>query len=201
MNIEDRRKFFKKYDIEYYIKLLDNLQNQIIEKFEAFPHKTQGSTGGGVNLLVKNSTDCMVSGYDYWSDIDKEFEGLIGFLIERYCQHLEHSITGFSSFVTGDKTILGPPIYENVYDTGYQIQRTEVGKGYTWHHDWRPHRVLTYILYLNTVEEGWTQFYNGDQVSPKAGRCVIFPATWTYYHQGYPPKETKYLMTGWVHND
>lgn len=174
---------------------------EIIEKFEAFPHKTQGSTGGGVNLLVKNSTDCMVSGYDYWSDIDKEFEGLIGFLIERYCQHLEHSITGFSSFVTGDKTILGPPIYENVYDTGYQIQRTEVGKGYTWHHDWRPHRVLTYILYLNTVEEGWTQFYNGDQVSPKAGRCVIFPATWTYYHQGYPPKETKYLMTGWVHND
>mgnify|MGYP003327905334 CR=1 FL=1 len=34
MNIESRRKFFKKYDIEYYIKLLDNLENQIIEKFE-----------------------------------------------------------------------------------------------------------------------------------------------------------------------
>ena len=60
-------------------------------------------------------------------------------------------------------------------------------------------RYLTFILYLNSVEEGWTQFYNGNQVSPKAGRLVFFPATWTYVHQGYPPKQTKYLMTGWMH--
>mgnify|MGYP003314544719 FL=1 len=58
---------------------------------------------------------------------------------------------------------------------------------------------MTYILYLNTVEEGWTQFYNGNQVSPKAGRLVFFPAIWTYLHQGYPPKQTKYIMTGWMH--
>lgn len=178
----------------------ENKCQKIIEKFDAFPHKSQGRTGGGINLTIKNSTDLMVTDHPCWSEIDKEFEGLIHFLIQKYSQHLENSITGYCSFVTGDNTIFGPPLDGNVFDTGYQIQRTEVGKGYTWHHDYETQRILTYILYLNTVEEGWTQFYNGDQVSPKAGRCVIFPATWTYYHQGFPPKQTKYLMTGWVHN-
>ena len=173
---------------------------EIIEKFDAFPHKTQGRTGAGIDIKIKKSTDCMVSDHDCWSEIDKEFEGLIHFLIQKYSEHLEKNITGFSSFVTGEKTRFQVPLDGNVYDTGYQIQRTEIGDGYIWHHDYEKYRVLTYILYLNTVEEGWTQFYNGDQVSPKAGRCVMFPATWTYYHQGYPPKETKYLMTGWVHN-
>ena len=74
---------------------------------------------------------------------------------------------------------------------------------YVWHHDGQfdqfKTRELTYILYLNDVDEGWTQFYNGNQVSPRAGRVIIFPATWTYIHQGYPPKQTKYLMTGWLH--
>jgi len=95
------------------------------------------------------------------------------------------------------------PEVTDLLDTGFQIQRTEVGKGYVWHDDSRLQgellRYLTFILYLNTVEEGWTQFYNGNQVSPVAGRLVFFPATWTYVHQGYPPKQTKYLMTGWMH--
>ena len=95
------------------------------------------------------------------------------------------------------------PQRESITDTGYQIQKTEPGKGYVWHHDGQfdqfKTRELTYILYLNDVDEGWTQFYNGNQVSPRAGRVIIFPATWTYIHQGYPPKQTKYLMTGWLH--
>ena len=57
-----------------------------------------------------------------------------------------------------------------------------------------------FILYLNTVEEGWTQFGNGDQIAPITGRAVMFPATWTYVHQGYPPRQTKYIMTGWMYN-
>ena len=27
---------------------------------------------------------------------------------------------------------------------------------------------------------------------------MIFPATWTYLHQGYPPKQNKYIVTGWI---
>ena len=93
----------------------------------------------------------------------------------------------------------------NVTDTGYQIQKTNSGKGYIWHndyeHDSQKSRMLTYIIYLNDVEEGWTQFYNGDQISPRAGRVVIFPATWTYVHQGYPPLQNKFLITGWIHSN
>ena len=59
-------------------------------------------------------------------------------------------------------------------------------------------RYLTFIWYLNTVDEGWTQFFNGNQVAPRQGRLLIFPSTWTYIHQGYPPKQTKYIITGWI---
>ena len=86
----------------------------------------------------------------------------------------------------------------------YQIQKTEPGKGYIWHHDFvtssidniQHTRHLTFVFYLNTVDEGWTQFYNGDQIAPETGTVVIF-LTWTYVHQGFPPLQTKYIMTGW----
>ena len=105
------------------------------------------------------------------------------------------------SFTTGEKIAIIPAFSKNTRDIGYQVQKTNPGEGYTWHHDYETGRILTFILYLNTVEEGWTQFYNGDQIAPQAGRCVIFPATWTYYHQGSPPLQTKYIMTGWVYSD
>ena len=86
------------------------------------------------------------------------------------------------------------------------MQRTQPHHGYGWHTDfWATNengiRILTFIFYLNTVREGWTQFYNGNQISPRAGRVIIFPATWTYVHQGYPPLQTKYLMTGWIYSN
>ena len=67
-----------------------------------------------------------------------------------------------------------------VFDSGYQIQRTSVGKGYSWHDDFDLKgmngedgpRYLTFIWYLNTVDEGWTQFHNGNQVAPKQGRLL-----------------------------
>ena len=98
-----------------------------------------------------------------------------------------------------------PPL--NLMDTGYQVQRTDPDMGYTWHSDFAINniedaqctRLLTFIFYLNTVEEGWTQFYNGNQVSPQTGNAMLFPATWTYVHQGYPPKQPKYIITGWIH--
>ena len=89
-------------------------------------------------------------------------------------------------------------------DTGFQMQRTKPHHGYGWHSDfWASNengiRILTFIFYLNTVEKGWTQFYHGDQIQPQKGRAMLFPATATYYHQGHPPLDTKYIITGWLH--
>ena len=194
-----------------YIYVTDNVLSQdkcmdIIRKFDNDKNQGQGTIAHGVNLEVKNSMDIHISHHKSWEKEDKLFNEIISVGHQNYYQHLNTS-NNFTSFVT-QKPHRYHPFYTKdleLLDTGYQIQKTEPGKGYTWHDDFASYgyttciRYLTFILYLNTVEEGWTQFYNGDQVSPQAGRLVFFPATWTYVHQGYPPKQTKYIMTGWMH--
>ena len=176
---------------------------EIIDRFEASnsPDKRPGRTFEGIDTSVKDSLDLNFSNQEDWQDLDKYFKDLVSHLIHEYTRHIQTAFASFTSFKTGETRLYEVPLDDHIYDTGYQIQKTEAGKGYIWHHDFDKERVLTYIVYLNDVVEGWTQFYNGDQVSPRAGRCVIFPATWTYYHQGYPPKNTKYLVTGWVHSN
>ena len=172
---------------------------EIIDRFEKDrKHQHQGVTAGGVDISVKDSIDLMPDmNPEEWKDIEELFHKKISLMLDLYVTHLRNS--GLLTSFNNDGIYLVPPNLENMMDTGYQIQRTSPGKGYIWHNDAASHRLLTFILYLNDVEEGWTQFYTGDQVSPSLGRGVIFPATWTYYHQGYPPKQTKYIMTGWLH--
>ena len=181
--------------------LLKEQCNKIIDKFEADPHIIQGRMSRGVDLAVKNSRDLGISGNNSWKEEDALFFNIINNAIRQYYGHL-NSCHNLQIFTTGE-LYLYTAFSNYITDTGYQIQKTEPGKGYVWHndfsHDNQKARELTYILYLNDVDEGWTQFYNGDQISPRAGRVVIFPATWTYVHQGYPPLQTKYLMTGWIH--
>lgn len=87
-----------------------------------------------------------------------------------------------------------------------KIQRTNIGGGYhIWHCEAMDRksspRLLTYVLYLNDVEEGGeTEFlYQHKRFKPKAGTIVIFPAAFTHTHRGNPPlSNEKYILTGWV---
>ena len=87
-----------------------------------------------------------------------------------------------------------------------KIQKTEVGGGYhIWHNeDGDPRdmrRVMTFILYLNDVDEGGeTEFlYYPKRVKAKQGRLILWPAGFTHTHRGNPPlSNTKYIMTGWI---
>tara|TARA_Y100000401_G_scaffold37371_1_gene27998 strand:- start:1219 stop:1824 length:606 start_codon:yes stop_codon:yes gene_type:complete len=173
----------------------------IINRFEK-DKKTQkqGCTAAGVNLNIKNSIDLKVDDNpDEWKDVEDLFHKTLGTLIDLYCTHIVDSGGGLIHFTDGMGFHMTPPYIDNIMDTGYQIQRTKPGKGYVWHQDYSRDRILTFIFYLNTVDEGWTQFWTGDQVSPMVGRGLVFPATWTYFHQGFPPLQTKYIMTGWLH--
>ena len=189
-----------------YIFCLDNTLakeqcDNIINKFNSDPHVLQGNMASGVDLNIKNSKDLLISTENNWKEEDALFFTIINNAVDQYYQHL-NSKQNLKYFTT-KQNYYYQPFGPYITDTGYQIQKTDPGKGYVWHHDFTHDtgkaRELTYILYLNDVDEGWTQFYNGDQISPRAGRVVIFPATWTYVHQGYPPLQTKYLMTGWIH--
>jgi hypothetical protein len=65
-------------------------------------------------------------------------------------------------------------------------------------------RLLTFIWYLNTVENGGeTEFFNGRiKIKPEKGKLLLFPSTWTYNHKGnIPISSDKYIVTGWVWGD
>lgn len=87
-----------------------------------------------------------------------------------------------------------------------KIQKTEIGGGYhLWHCEDHNHesidRILTWILYLNDVDEGGeTEFlYYPKRIKPKKGTLIMWPAGFTHTHRGNPPLSgTKYIATGWI---
>lgn len=88
----------------------------------------------------------------------------------------------------------------------FKIQKIGVGCGYhVWHFESETkdsmHRIFTWMIYLNDVEEGGeTEFlYQHLRIKPKKGTLVIFPAGYTHTHRGNTPlSNTKYIVTGWV---
>jgi hypothetical protein len=165
-----------------------------IQKFEEDPNKYQGLTGDGVRLNTKQSIDLALSGVDSWKDEDRIF-----------FKSLNESAKEYVSKISDMFGIDGAA--KAFRDCGYQIQKTVPGGFYKWHNDFsctnedRAPRYLTFIWYLNDVhEDGYTEFIDGTRIQPEAGKLIIFPATWTYMHRGYPPKsENKYICTGWLH--
>ena len=93
-------------------------------------------------------------------------------------------------------------------DSGFQIQKYTKNVGfYNFHHDFyledsRGFRTLTYLFYLNTVEEGGeTEFYNGIKIKAERGKLIFFPSTWNFIHKGVMPVSSdKYIITGWVYS-
>ena len=87
-----------------------------------------------------------------------------------------------------------------------KVQKTLIGEGYhRWHNETGSRvdscRFLTFVAYLNDVEEGGeTEFlYYPRRIKPKAGTLVLWPASFTHAHRGNPPiSNEKYIITGWI---
>lgn len=167
---------------------------QCIEKFESDENRYQGITGDGVRLDIKRSTDLCISSDDNWKDEDAVFFKSLNKETKKYLNEIPDAF-GLNAVSDGFK------------DSGYQIQKTEPGGFYTWHNDFSctnlddGPRYITFLWYLNDIhEDGYTEFIDGTKIQPETGKLILFPATWTYSHRGYPPKsETKYICTGWIH--
>lgn len=178
-----------KFEDFIYIKkktLTKDFCNHCIEKFEKDHRVTPGKMGKGVDLDIKRSMDLPIDSFPQWKDEVKVFEASLE-------KHYENYVGKFL-----------PKEYQQFLygqSIGFQIQKTSPGEFYKWHHDSIDGRIATYIWYLNDVEhDGYTEFNCGIKVKPKAGKIVLFPATWHYIHRGYPPKkETKYICTGWMY--
>jgi hypothetical protein len=171
----------------------------VINKFENDERKHVGLVGFDRRTSpVKKSIDLNISHYDDWKDEDNIFFNSLNENFKEYVNHCNQYNAYFPY------AFVGSEMRQNTKDSGYQIQRTKPKEYYKWHHDgWIENkfmRVITYIWYLNNiVHDGYTEFSNGIKIQPEQGKILIFPATWTYIHQGFPPKsETKYICTGWI---
>jgi hypothetical protein len=60
-------------------------------------------------------------------------------------------------------------------------------------------RKISFIWYLNDVEEGGeTEFFNG-KIKPEAGKLLFFPSNFNYVHRGnLPISDDKYIIVGWL---
>ena len=176
-------------DLVYVVKnqLDKDFCKHCIEKFKIDDKQYQGRIGRGVDLTIKKSMDLYISDREDWEEEDNIF-----------FESLSKNLVSYEEWVPEPY----PPYVMNYAreDTGYQIQETKPGGYYNWHHDQLESRRLTFIWYLNNIEEdGYTEFNTGLKIQPEMGKLVIFPALWPWVHRGVAPKsEDKYICTGWI---
>jgi len=174
--------------------------NRVIDKFEKSNLKFKGVVGLGIDD-VKKSTDLRIYDEPEWVEEEKYFHDTIRKAMKKYETFLLKMDIGDQVKEDMSELLMCSHIYPP------QIQRTEPGGYYHWHHDqslehlnWE---IFTYIIYLNDVEKdsgGTTEFSCGKIIQPKAGKIVFFPCTWTYYHRGKTlEKGVKYIATNLLH--
>jgi hypothetical protein len=187
--------------MDYILELDDVLTKEfckdVISRFEKDENKIPGATMRGVDENIKKSTDLAISVHDNrknWQDVIDKVCDCIQYGLKKYKDYThEEGLDRCGSVETYiNQTCIGLP----------QIQKTEKDGFYIWHHDGSLNRVLTYIIYLNDVEEGTggtTEFLNRGHIQPKAGKLVIFPANFAYIHRGVKlRKGVKYIITNFI---
>lgn len=171
----------------------------IIDLFEQEDGKYEGVTIGGLNKTVKDSLDFVIP------KVSKKWDKITSFLTDEltrnliiYLKQLNNNINTNFSFLKNTELSI----------QHFQIQRytKNIGK-YVYHNDSEinlkenNYRVITFLWYLNTVNEGGETEFNGEiLVNPELGKLILFPATWTYPHCGKMPiSNDKYILTGWIY--
>lgn len=173
--------------------LSEDFCKRLIELFNKDEDRYQGITRNGVNLKTKNTTDLKINRYkSEWAEIDN-------ILYKELNKHLK---------IYFDKLDFFYRTFAKIEDEGFQIQYYKKDEGqYIYHndaavkYDLKRYRFLTFMWYLNDVEEGGeTEFFGNYKIKPETGKFVLFPATWTYPHAALVPRSgDKYIITGWFY--
>jgi hypothetical protein len=194
------------------------LCNEIIFRFEKCDYKqtskiNKDEYGNGiVNLRDRNSLEIELDYLDYdkrkeWEDVDLKLKDALNKGLKEYFDTLSHKI---KSTINEDPVYLITQILcRGITSDSFAIQRVEKNSWFRWHHDAQLNdatkhvRLFTCIFYLNTMKDtdsGRTEFLSGRKVLPKAGKLLIFPATWSNIHCGsWVKDEHKYICTTGVY--
>ena len=200
---------FEKFIYEKKEAINESLCNEIIELFESeSTEKYDGITAKGHVPDVKSTIDFAIPPYCFfeidssWNKICKELNKSLEENIFIYLKSLNNSHPNFIE--TNYKFISADYISEETY----QIQKYKKGEGkYLYHEDFsikwdeQQYRVITFLWYLNTIEEGGeTELLGSINIKPECGKLLLFPASWTFPHRGKMPiSHDKYILTGWFH--
>ena len=168
--------------------------------------KYEGVTQGGLNKDHKNTTDFVIT------KSDEKWYNIHNFLTTE----LQRNVIKYMNILNTDKYIdeNNPSntykvlrFKELVVNT-FMMQRYIKEQGiFVYHSDnsidyvEKKYRVVTFLWYLNTVEEGGeTEFWGQYKIKPEVGKLLLFPACWTFPHCGKRPlSDNKYIITGWLY--
>jgi hypothetical protein len=172
-------------------KIIGLFENEINTKYE-------GITQSGLNKQIKNTTDYVINPNDTkWTDIYNTLSLELQTNIKLYLNQLHENSFDEKYRYFKDKNL----ITEN-----FMIQRYIKNHGkYIYHNDFAMNngnpRVITFLWYLNTIEEGGeTEFWGNYKIKPEQGKLIFFPALWCYPHCGnIPLSDNKYIITGWLY--
>jgi hypothetical protein len=186
---------------------------EIIAKYEKCDYKKPSKIYDSFdketfNVKDKNSLEIILDCLDTdkrreWEYIDNRLRDALNKGLKEYFDTLSLKI---KHDINEDPSNLIPQILcKGAFSNSFCIQRVEKNSWFRWHHDAQFNnqcehmRILTCIFYLNTMKEtsgGRTEFISGRKVLPKAGKLLIFPATWSNIHSGsWVKDEYKYICT------
>jgi len=166
----------------------------LIDYFEKSNDKKEGRIGlpngeVGVDKLKKSCTDVIITS-DLHNQIFSEYYNELNKVVTKYKEKYKYCNDLQSNW----------GLVEN-----WGIQKYQPDEGYFFRHYEKtggPYikRHLVFMTYLNDVSDGGeTEFYYQKlKVKPETGLTLIWPAEWTFTHNGVTsPTQTKYIATGW----
>jgi hypothetical protein len=203
---------------QYFFINKKSISKELCKKIIDFYHeddgKYQGVTAGGLNKNVKDTRDLNIPtnsenpNYEKWRNIHTFLEKELNKNVKEYVKNLDNNINSNHEKENTD---------ENYFNFGnflsnesFMIQHYTKNKGrYIYHNDFtcdyvnKKFRVITFLWYLNDVEEGGeTEFWTSHKIKPEAGKLLLFPACWTFPHRGtIPLSSDKYIITGWLYSN
>lgn len=195
---------FERYVYQNPNSISNEICDIIIAYFEEEEGRYKGVTSQGLNEDVKNTMDFVIPNQEEETKWTKICEILTCQLQENITEYMK-SLKSHPNFLSDDYRFL---YAKYLSEDNYQIQKYKKGEGkYVYHEDssidWerQRYRVITFLWYLNDIEEGGETEILGDiLVKPERGKLLLFPACWTFPHRGKMPiSSDKYIITGWFY--
>jgi len=175
--------------------------------------KYQGVTYKGLDKRIKDTTDLIIPNKSHVESKWDEINDLLSSELEKNLKKYISGLNTKSNYMSKNNYEMD---YKHLHDklylmSNFMIQKYDknIGK-YVYHDDGsvdikkKNYRVVTYLWYLNDVEEGGeTEFFGGDfKIKPEVGKLLFFPSFWCFPHRGNQPKSSyKYIITGWLYKD